>query len=69
MMFEWFRADAERASCSKRLRRSASEENSAEKHLDRDLSAKARIPRAIDLAHPAGAQRREDLEGTEPCSG
>ena len=31
------------------------------KHLDRDLAPQPRVPRAIDLAHPSGAERREDL--------
>ena len=28
-----------------------------------------RVPRAVDLPHPARAQRREDLVGAESCSG
>ena len=35
-------------------------------HLDRDLAAEPRVARAIDLAHPARAERRDDLVGAEP---
>ena len=34
-------------------------------HLDRDLAPELRVPRAVDLAHPARAERREDLVGPE----
>ena len=60
---------AARASCSKRFKRSASCENDAGQHLDRDVASEARVARAIDLAHPARADGREDLVGTEPGSG
>jgi hypothetical protein len=30
-------------------------------HLDRNIAVERRIPRAIHLAHPAGAERRDDL--------
>jgi len=33
--------------------------------LDRDLPPETRVPRPVHLAHPSGAQRREDLVGTE----
>ena len=36
------------------------------KDLDRDRSPEPRVPRAVDLAHPARAERRKDLIGTEP---
>ena len=55
-MLGWFRADAERASCSKRLRRSASSGELRRQHLDRDLAAQARVPCAIHLSHPARAR-------------
>ncbi len=29
-------------------------------HLDGDIAAQLRVARAIDLAHPAGAQQRRD---------
>lgn len=38
-------------------------------HLDGDLAAEAQIPRAIDLTHSAGAQRRENLVAVEKSSG
>ena len=34
--------------------------------LDGDGPLEARVPRPVDLAHPARAERREDLVGTEP---
>ena len=37
--------------------------------LDRDLAAQARIRRAVDLAHAARAERREDLVRAEAGSG
>ena len=30
-------------------------------NLDGDVAAEPRVARAIDLAHPAGAERRDDL--------
>jgi hypothetical protein len=33
------------------------------KHLQRDITVQSRIASAIDLAHAAGAQRRDDLVG------
>jgi hypothetical protein len=36
-----------------------------EQDLERDLATQLRIVRAIDLTHPAGAERRDDLVGTE----
>ena len=38
-------------------------------HLDRDLTAQARVPRAVDLAHPARSQGGEDLVRTEAVAG
>ena len=37
--------------------------------LDRDVAAELGVPRAVDLAHPARAERREDLVGAESCAG
>ena len=34
--------------------------------LDRDFAPQSSVSRPIDLSHPAGAQRPEDLEDTEP---
>ena len=36
-----------------------------EQHLDGDLAPEARVPRPVDLAHAAGAERRNDLVGPE----
>ena len=38
-------------------------------HLDRDGALEPRVPRLVDLSHPPGAERRQDLVGTEFCSG
>ena len=38
-------------------------------HLDRDLAPEPRVLRPVDLSHPAGAERREDLVGAELCAG
>ena len=37
--------------------------------LDRDVAVELRVPRAVDLSHPARAQRREDLVGAEAGAG
>ena len=34
-------------------------------HLDRDVAPEPRVARAVDLAHPARAERDEDLVGAE----
>ena len=34
-------------------------------HLDRDVAAQLGVARAIDLAHAAGAERRDDFIGPE----
>jgi len=38
-------------------------------HFDRHCPLQARVPRFVDLSHPAGAQRRQDLVGTETGTG
>ena len=38
-------------------------------HLDRDGALEPRVARLVDLAHPARAERREDLVGAEPGPG
>ena len=38
-------------------------------HLDRDLAMQARVAGAIDLAHPARAQRSDDLVLSETGTG
>src|SRR5437870_2900582 len=37
--------------------------------LDRDSSIETSISRAIDLSHPARAQRRKDFVGPKSCAG
>src|SRR5262249_13671600 len=37
--------------------------------LDRDLASETRVPRAVDLSHPSGAERCEDLVGAELRAG
>ena len=67
-MLGWFSAEADRASFSNRLRRSGSEPRSRQ-HLDRDFAPQPRVPRPVDLPHPARAQRRDDLVGPEAGPG
>ena len=38
-------------------------------HLDRDVALEARVARAVDLAHAAGAERRQDLVRAEAVAG
>src|SRR5262249_46148949 len=38
-------------------------------NLDGDVAVQTRVPRPVDLAHPACAERRKDLEGAEPRPG
>ena len=40
-----------------------------EQNLDRDLAVQFRIARAIDLAHAAGAERRDDFVRPEARAG
>ena len=35
-------------------------------HFDRDVAIEAHVPRAVDRAHPAGADLGDDFIGTEP---
>ena len=65
-MLGWLRAEAARASCSKRWRRSSFAASSGRQDLDRDLAAEARVPRPVDLAHAAGPEGPEDLVRAEP---
>ena len=36
------------------------------KDLERDVAAQPRVPRAVDVTHPPGAEPREDFVGPEP---
>src|SRR5204863_9473386 len=38
-------------------------------HLDRHVSSEPRITSAVDFAHPAGADQRENLVPAQPCAG
>jgi hypothetical protein len=38
-------------------------------HLDRHLSLQPRVPRAVNLPHPASAERRQDLVWAKPRTG
>ena len=49
--------------------RLGSSANDGGQDLDRDVAAEPRVARAIDLAHAAGAERRDDLVGAEPGAG
>ena len=42
---------------------------SGRQDLDRHLAAEPRVPRPVDLSHPARAERRKDLVGTEAGAG
>ena len=46
-------------------RRSASCAERRRENLDGDVAPEARVPGAVDLAHPSGAERRQDLVGAE----
>ena len=39
------------------------------KNLQRDITVQSRVASAIDLAHAAGAQRRDDLVGADASTG
>jgi hypothetical protein len=40
-----------------------------QEHLDRDVAIQLGVPRAVDLAHPAGAERGNDFIRAETLSG
>ena len=69
VMFGWLRPPAVWASCSKRRRRSGSPEYDAGRTLTATSRFKPLVARPVDLSHPARADRREDLVGTELRSG
>ena len=37
--------------------------------LDRDVPIQLPVPRLVDLTHPTRAKRRQDLVGTDVCTG
>ena len=58
------------ASRSKRAQRDRDRAaNAVGQDLDRDVAVEARVARAVDLAHAAGAEGGEDLVGAEAGSG
>ena len=67
-MFGWLRLPAALASCSNRRRRSGSAWNDGGRILIGDVALQLGIARAIDLAHPAGAECPDDLEAAEPIA-
>ena len=52
----------------KRASRSGSAGRRLGQNLERDVAIQLRVARAIDLAHPAGAEQRDDLVVAEPGS-
>ena len=68
-MLGWLRAEAARASRTKRTRWTSSDEPIGRKDLDRHVAAEAGVAGAVDLAHPAGPDRAQDLVRPEPRSG
>ena len=57
-MFGWLRAEAARASCTKRRAAAVVGEPLGGQDLDRDLAAEPRVAGAVHLAHASGAEGR-----------
>ena len=57
------------ASRSKRARAVGVVGEAVGEDLDRDVAVEPRVARPVDLAHSAGAERRQDLVGAEAGSG
>ena len=68
-MFGWFSDEIVFASRSKRARNCWFCAKRGGEDLDRDVAPEARVATAIDLAHAAGADGRDDLVRTEAGSG
>ena len=64
-MLGWLIAATARASRSNRASASGSLASAAGKHLDGDVAAEPRVVGAVDLAHAAGADGRDDLVRAE----
>ena len=62
-------AEIVRASRSKRWRELRVGGDVAGRTLTRDRAIEPRVARLVDLAHPARAERREDLVGTQARAG
>ena len=65
-MWGWESWEIVFASRSKRWRSSSSEVRCSGRTLTATSRSEPRVPRPVDLAHPARADRRKDLVGTEP---
>jgi hypothetical protein len=61
-MFGWLSAAAARASCSNRASRGVRGE-CRRQYLYRNIAPQARVTRAMDFAHPVGAEQADDLKG------
>ena len=57
------------ASRSKRWRTSGDDERCGRQDLDRHRAVEPRVARPVDLAHPARAERRDDLVGAQAFPG
>ena len=68
-MLGWDSAATARASRSKRASASGSLETRSGQHLHGDLAPEPRVPRAVDLPHPSGAEAGDQLVGTEARAG
>ena len=64
-MCGWFSEASSWASRWKRARRSGSAAKSSRQDLQRDVAIQPRVARAVDLAHAAGAERRQNLVRTD----
>ena len=64
-MWGWLRLDIVFASRLKRARSSGEADTCWGQHFDRHVPAQARIPGSVNLAHPAGAEKRYDFIWTE----
>ena len=64
-MLGWLSAASTLASRSNRASRSGSRAEARGQDLDRDLAPELGVARAVDLAHPAPAEQRQDLEPAE----
>ncbi len=68
-MFGWFRAEAARASLSKRRTLRGVGRYALGQDLQGDVPRQARVPRAIDLSHAARAELPPDLVAADPAAG
>ena len=68
-MLGWFRAEAERASFSNRRASLRVADDLRRQNLDRDVAREPRVPRPVDLPHPARAKERGHFVRTEPRTG